>query len=71
MRVDIVDADYALCLSRREFLLLTDALNEHLLLRGGDFDVVGYTHAEARAFLAELGRLAKAARRRQESGGDV
>ncbi|MBT0995415.1 hypothetical protein KIN34_14085 [Cellulomonas sp. DKR-3] len=62
MDVQIKGEEYILTLPRFEFLLLAGALDEHLLLRGERFDVLGYSHEEAEAFADELARRTQIAR---------
>ncbi|MEU4383700.1 hypothetical protein [Promicromonospora sp. NPDC023805] len=70
MNVDIRDGEYVLVLSRSEFFLLTDALEEHLLLRGERFDVAGYGRAAARAFASELAKMTLLARGAEVRGDE-
>lgn len=65
MDVEVGDEEYVLTLSRSEFFLFTDALEEHLLIRGSGFDVAGYDFAAARAFASDLAAMTRAARERQ------
>lgn len=60
------------CLSfpRSEFFLLTDALEEHLLLRAERFDVAGYGRAAARAFASELAVRTRQAREAEVRGDE-
>jgi hypothetical protein len=48
MDVQIKGNEDVLNLSRFEFLLLTEALNEHLPLPGHRFDVLGFRHDRRR-----------------------
>ncbi len=61
MNVSVDGDDFTISLPQREFLLLTDALEEYLLIRGDRFDLLGFSRDQARAFATELAERTGAA----------